>query len=152
MIRFSAILVAGAIAVLVAGVLATSLALVYLSIGVSVLALVLLAIGVILRRAEIFGEAGAAAASGQPSWPATPADGTPVMVGGQARIPRPGAQPAGRPAEARAGSGNGNGGARVGRDTPAEIRWARPEEADSPGTGPARVPGPLVRAGTAERR
>ena len=38
MIRFSAILVAGAIAVLVAGVLDTSLALVYLSIGVSVLA------------------------------------------------------------------------------------------------------------------
>ena len=50
MIRFSAILVAGAIAVLVAGVLATSLALVYLSIGVSVLASVLLAVGVILRR------------------------------------------------------------------------------------------------------
>ena len=69
MIRFSAILVAGAIAVLVAGVLATSLALVYLSIGVSVLAAVLLAIGVILRRGEIFGEAGATAATGQPAWP-----------------------------------------------------------------------------------
>ena len=59
MIRFSAILVAGAIAVLAAGVLATSLALVYLSIGVSILASVLLAVGVILRRREIFGEAGA---------------------------------------------------------------------------------------------
>ena len=45
MIRFSAILVAAAIAVLVPGVLATSLVLVYLSIGVSVLAAVLLAAG-----------------------------------------------------------------------------------------------------------
>ncbi len=71
MIRFSAILVAGAMAVLVAGVLATSLALVYLSIGVSVLASVLLAIGVILRRREIFGEAGAAAASGRAAGPVT---------------------------------------------------------------------------------
>ena len=56
MIRFSAILVAGAIVVLVTGVLATSLTLVYLSIGVSVLATVLLAVGVALRRREIFGE------------------------------------------------------------------------------------------------
>ena len=103
MIRFSAILVAGAIAVLVAGVLATSLALVYLSIGVSVLALVLLVIGVILRREEIFGEAGPAAASGQHDWPVTPAAETPAMVGGRARIPEPRARPseAGRrPAEA----------------------------------------------------
>ncbi|HYV79106.1 MAG TPA: hypothetical protein VE979_13330, partial [Streptosporangiaceae bacterium] len=72
MIRFSAILVAGALAVLVAGVLATSLALVYLSIGVSVLALALLAIGLILQRREIFGETGAAAVGGQPAWPVTP--------------------------------------------------------------------------------
>ena len=93
MIRFSAILVAGAIAVLVAGVLATSLALVYLSIGVSVLASVLLAVGVILRRREIFGEAGAAAASRRPAGPVTPVTGTPVMVGGRARIPEPGARP-----------------------------------------------------------
>ena len=101
MIRFSAILVAGALAVLTAGVLATSLALVYLSIGVSVLALLLLAIGVILRRREIFGEAGAAAPSGWAAAPVTPVTGTPVMVGGRARTPDPGAWPAecgGRPA------------------------------------------------------
>jgi hypothetical protein len=42
-IRSSAILVAGALTVLITGVLATSLALVYVSIGVSALALVLLA-------------------------------------------------------------------------------------------------------------
>ena len=153
MIRFSAVLVAGAIAVLVAGVLATSLALVYLSIGVSVLASVLLAIGVILRRREIFGEADAAAATGQPAWPVTPAAGSPVMIGGRARIPEPGARPAKadvRPAEARsaeaevqpagAGSGNGSSGPLPGRDAVAEIRWAWPEQEGSPDIGPARAP------------
>jgi hypothetical protein len=162
-IRFSAILVAGAIAVLVAGVLATNLALVYLSIGVSVLAAVLLAIGVILRRREIFGEAGATAATGQPAWPVTPATETPVMVGGRATIPGPRARPDEadrrpaevdrrsaevdrrsaeadrRSAEAGAGSGNGRSGPPPGRDAVAEIRWAPPEEG-SPETGPARAP------------
>ena len=143
MIRFSAILVAGAIAVLAAGVLATSLALVYLSIGVSILASVLLAVGVILRRREIFGEAGAAAATGQPAWPVTPATGTPAMVGGRARIPGPRPRPGeaeGRPAEAGAGSRNGNSGPPAGRDVPAEIRWARQEQERSAETGPARAP------------
>ena len=91
MIRFSAILVAGALAVLAAGVLATSLALVYLSIGVSIVALVLLAVGIVRGHREIFGEAGAAAPSGRAAGPVT---GTPVMVGGRARIPEPGARPA----------------------------------------------------------
>ena len=143
MIRFSAILVAGALAVLVAGVLATSLALVYLSIGVSVLALVLLAIGLILQRREIFGETGAAAVGGQPAWPVTPATGTPVMVGGRARIPEPGLSPeeAGqRPAEAEAGSGNGSSGGQAGRDVAAEIHWAWQEQEGSPEVGPARAP------------
>ena len=143
MIRFSAVLVAGAIAVLVAGVLATSLPLVYLSIGVSVLASVLLAIGVILRRGEIFGEAGAAAASGRPAGPVTPVTGTPVMVGGRARIPEPGARPAeagGPSAEAGAGSGNGSSGPPAGRDVAAEIRWAWQEQEGFPEAGPARAP------------
>ena len=143
MIRFSAILVAGALAVLVAGVLATSLALVYLSIGVSVLALVLLAIGLVLQRREIFGETGAAAVGGQPAWPVTPATGTPVMVGGRARIPEPGLSPeeAGqRPAEAEAGSGNGSSGGQAGRDVAAEIHWAWQEQEGSPEVGPARAP------------
>jgi hypothetical protein len=142
-IRFSAILVAGALAVLVAGVLATSLALVYLSIGVSVLALVLLAIGLILQRREIFGETGAAAVGGQPAWPVTPVTGTPVMVGGRARIPEPGLSPeeAGRrPAEAEAGSGNGSSGGQAGRDVPAEIRWAWQEQEGPSEVGPARAP------------
>ena len=117
MIRFSAILVAGAIAVLVAGVLATSLALVYLSIGVSVLALVLLVIGVILRREEIFGEAGrqppAASMTGRsprppkhPQWSAaepgspSPAHGRPRLAGEQAEADGRAAEADGRPAEA----------------------------------------------------
>ena len=143
MIRFSAILVAGALAVLVAGVLATSLALVYLSIGVSVLALVLLAIGLVLQRREIFGETGAAAVGGQPAWPVTPATGTPVMVGGRARIPEPGLSPeeAGqRPAEAEAGSGNGSSGGQAGRDVAAEIHWAWQEQEGPSEVGPARAP------------
>jgi len=142
-IRFSAILVAGALAVLVAGVLATSLALVYLSIGVSVLALVLLAIGLILQRREIFGETGAAAVGGQPAWPVTPVTGTPVMVGGRARIPEPGLspeEPGRQPAEAEAGSGNGSSGGQAGRDVPAEIRWAWQEQEGSSEVGPARAP------------
>ena len=61
MIRSSAILIAAAIVVLVSGVIASSLPLVYASIAVSVLSAVLLAAGVLLRRGEIFGEAGTAA-------------------------------------------------------------------------------------------
>ena len=75
MIRLSAIFVAGAILVLVAGVLAASLLLVYVSIGVSLLASVLLAAGVIVRRREIFGDAGAVSDSQPPTWSAGPADG-----------------------------------------------------------------------------
>ena len=82
MIRFSAILVAGAIVVLVTGVLATSLTLVYLSIGVSVLATVLLAVGVALRRREIFGEADAPSVGHQPGWSA--ASGGGVSIAGLA--------------------------------------------------------------------
>ena len=57
MIRSSALLIAAALALLAAGVFASSLELVYVSIGVSILAAVLLSAGVILRRGEIFGAA-----------------------------------------------------------------------------------------------
>ncbi|HZZ53767.1 MAG TPA: hypothetical protein VFE26_05735, partial [Trebonia sp.] len=59
MIRFSAALVAVAVGVLVAGVVTSKLLFVYVAIGVSAAALVALAIGVVLKRAELFGEAGA---------------------------------------------------------------------------------------------
>ena len=71
MIRSSALLVVAAIALLAAGVFASSLELVYVSIGVSILAAVLLSAGVILRRREIFGAAGTA----RPATTGTPAIG-----------------------------------------------------------------------------
>jgi hypothetical protein len=61
-IRFSAALVVVAVGVLVGGMAASSLLLVYVAIGLSVAALVALAIGVALKREEIFGEQGRASA------------------------------------------------------------------------------------------
>jgi hypothetical protein len=57
-IRSSVLFTATAMALLVAGVAASSLALIYVSIAVSVLAAVTLAAGALLRRQEIFGAAG----------------------------------------------------------------------------------------------
>jgi hypothetical protein len=56
-IRFSAVLVAVAIGVLVAGIAASDLMLVYIAIVLSAVALVALAIGVALKREEFFGDA-----------------------------------------------------------------------------------------------
>ena len=70
MIRSSALLTAVAMAVLVAGVSAANLGLIYLSIAVSILAAVTLAVGVLLRRRELFGEAEATPRSTQPGWAA----------------------------------------------------------------------------------
>ena len=63
MIRFSASLVVGAVGLLLAGVITSKLALVYLAIAVSAVALIALAIGVIVKREEFFGEAALAAES-----------------------------------------------------------------------------------------
>jgi hypothetical protein len=51
---------------LVAGVSAANLALIYVSIAVSIIAAVTLAVGVLLRRRELFGETGAAPQRDQP--------------------------------------------------------------------------------------
>src|SRR5229473_79088 len=59
MIRFSALLVAVAIALLVSGVIASSLPLVYVSIGGCAVAALLLAVGVYRHRQQIFGASGA---------------------------------------------------------------------------------------------
>ena len=68
MIRSSVLLTAVAMAILVAGVAAANLALVYVSIAVSILAAVTLAVGVLLRRRELFGgETGAAPQRDQPA-------------------------------------------------------------------------------------
>src|SRR6516165_10690584 len=55
-------------AILVAGVAAANLALIYVSIAVSIFAAVTLAVGVVLRRRELFGETGAAPQRDQPGW------------------------------------------------------------------------------------
>ena len=60
MIRFSAVLVVGAIGVLIGGIATSKLLLVYVAIGLSAAALVALAIGVVLKREELFSEHGQA--------------------------------------------------------------------------------------------
>jgi hypothetical protein len=77
LIRSSALLTAVAMAVLVAGVSAANLALIYVSIAVSIIAAVTLAVGVVLRRRELFGETGAAPQLDQPGW-AAPKTARPV--------------------------------------------------------------------------
>ena len=62
MIRLSALLAGLAIAVLVSGVLAASLLLVYISIATSALAAILLATAAVLRRGEVFTRTGPAGA------------------------------------------------------------------------------------------
>ena len=81
MIRSSALLIAVAMALLAAGVFASSLELVYISIGISILAAIVLAAGVLLRRGEIFGTAGTARQGTAADWPA--ADGAGVPAGGR---------------------------------------------------------------------
>jgi hypothetical protein len=79
LIRSSALLTAVAMVVLVVGVSAANLALIYVSIAVSILAAVTLAVGVLLRRRELLGEAGAAPQRDQPGW-AAPKTARPVPV------------------------------------------------------------------------
>ena len=70
MIKSSALLVALAIGLLVAGVLASSLLMVYISIGVCAVAALILAAGVLSHWSEIFGR-GETRPSGMPgSWSA----------------------------------------------------------------------------------
>jgi hypothetical protein len=69
-IKSSALLVALAIGLLVAGVLASSLLMVYVSIGVCAVAALILAVGVLSHWSEIFGRGESRPASMQGSWPA----------------------------------------------------------------------------------
>jgi hypothetical protein len=72
-IRFSAALVVVAVVVLIGGIAASALALVYVAIVLSAVALVMLAIGVVLKKDEILGDSSqqvngaAGAAAGQPA-------------------------------------------------------------------------------------
>lgn len=72
MIRFSAVLVAAAVGVLVGGIVSSRLLLVYVAIGLSAAALVALSIGVVLKRAELFGDQPLSDAGTNPSLPNVP--------------------------------------------------------------------------------
>ena len=171
MIRSSALLTAVAMAMLVAGVVAASLSLIYLSVAVSILAAVTLAAGVLLRRRELFGEAGAAPLGAQPDWAAgQTARATPVPArsamddrvtadrdGRRADDRRDGEQQRGPGARRKAvpGAAAGTGPARwpasiAAKGAPATARPddgrpARPDRAGRPASGrepAARAPGP----------
>jgi hypothetical protein len=84
-IRFSAVLVAAAIGVLIGGIATSKLLLVYVAIGLSAAALVALAIGVVLKREELFSEQGQAlapAAAGAGADEALPAGKTSTLPNG----------------------------------------------------------------------
>ena len=85
MIKTSALLVVLAIGLLVAGVLASSLPMVYVSIGVCAVAALLLAAGVLSHWSEIFGRREPRPSGVQPSWsePQTQVS-APVLAGAQA--------------------------------------------------------------------
>ena len=92
MIKTSALLVVLAIGLLVAGVLASSLPLVYVSIGVCAVAALLLAAGVLSHWSEIFGRREPRPSRVQPSWSEPQMQvSAPVLAGAQAA----GAQAAG---------------------------------------------------------
>lgn len=73
MIRFSAVLVAVAVGMLMGGIATSKLLLVYMAIAVSAVALVTLAIGVVLKRGELFGEGQGAAPAQADAVPASSA-------------------------------------------------------------------------------
>ena len=95
MIRFSAVLVAVAIAVLLGGIATGKLLLVYIAIVVSAAAMLALAIGVVLKREELFGGQGL-----------VPADaGTSPALPKPPPAPQPEAAPAPAPEDATADAG-----------------------------------------------
>jgi hypothetical protein len=82
-IRFSAFLVAVAVGLLVAGVVTSKLALVYVAIGVSGLALLALGLGALLKRNELSG------ASARPE-PPLPEPAEPQLAPAEPQLARPG--------------------------------------------------------------
>jgi hypothetical protein len=87
-IRVSAILSAAAIAVLIAGVAASSLLLVYVSVGVSALAAMLLATGALRHRDQLFAAVATGPGSRTPVRQPDESGSAAVMVGGRVRSSR----------------------------------------------------------------
>ncbi len=90
MIKASALLAAVAIGLLVAGVLASSLLMVYVSIGVCAVAALILAAGIVTHWSEIFGRGESRSASVQEAWSAPQAgvSGLPVLASAVAATAR----------------------------------------------------------------
>ena len=109
MIRFSALLVAVAVGLLVAGVVTSKLSLVYVAIGVSGVALLALAVGALVKRKELFGPSASAEPQLARPEPAaahvSPGPPAPQAVPWEAAVPAASAWPAAaaQPAPSRAG-------------------------------------------------
>jgi len=141
LIRSSALLTVVAMAMLVAGVSAANLGLIYLSIAVSIVAAVTLAVGVLLRRRELFGEAGAATRSAQLGWPAAEtAKARPVPVQPAAGDRVPADRGSRRKDDRRDGEQQG--------DVAARLRKAGSGTAAD--AGPARWPASIAAKGASE--
>ena len=130
MIKASALLAALAIGLLVAGVLASSLLMVYVSIGVCAVAALILAVGILTHWSEIFGGGESRPASVPESWSAPQVQvSTPVLASAQAS----GTQVTGSPAAGTAG--------REDRRLPREDAGDRPPAPPvDVGRAPAEVP------------
>jgi len=164
LIRSSALLTAVAMAILVAGVAAANLALIYVSVAVSIFAAVTLAVGVVLRRRELFGETGAAPQRDQPGWiaagtarpvPVRPAADNRVAADRGARREgsrRDGEQPGGLAARLRrAGPAPDPGSARWPASIAAKGAPAEARRGDEHATGGGRVTRPPAGRGPASR-
>ncbi len=132
MIRFSALLVGAATAVLISGVVTSSLLLVYVSIAVCAIALFFLAIGVFLHRREIFAADGALL-------PLGPLDAFPTAQQVQlGSIPLPSGRPA-APAGGPSNRADGRIGTQIGTGNPGGDTSARGCFAGNPAGGSRRA-------------
>ena len=148
MIKTSALLVGLAIGLLVAGVLASSLPLVYVSIGVCAVAALLLAAGVLSHWSEIFGRREPRPSRVQPSWSEPQMQvSAPVLAGAQAA----GAQAAGPQVTGAQTAAAGTAGAQTaGAQTGAQARGtaAREERRSRRGAVAGRSPASPAEVGT----
>ena len=136
MIRSSALLTVAALAMLVAGAFSASLGLIYASIAVSILAAGTLGAGVLLRRREIFGEAGAGDTG--PGWAAGDVAGArPAARGPEAGMAAAGTAGAGSAADRpRAGRGGRSSDRQEGGERRGGDLAERPRKAKTGTAGP----------------
>ena len=166
MIKASALLVVLAIGLLVAGVVGSSLLMVYVSIGVCAVAALLLAAGVLSHWSEIFGRREPRPAT-QGAWSEPQVHVTaPVLASIQAQAVaaargsgRPGREEAGvRPDGARPGAGRpvvhgrATRGRVAGERPNAPPRWSRPRRRSRGGATRSPPPGGVTTCGNGSKR